>query len=58
MYSMLEWQSGGVFSHENILEGCKRKREHKVGWLVWEFDCLHFTLYISMRPHGIDCKQT
>ncbi len=26
--------------------------------LVWDFDCLHFTQYISISPHGSDCKQT
>ncbi len=26
--------------------------------LVWDFDCLHFAQYISISPHGIDCKQT
>ncbi len=31
---------------------------HKVVRFVWEFDCLHFAQYISIRPHGIDCKQT
>ncbi len=25
---------------------------------VWDFDCLHFAQYISISPHGIDCKQT
>ncbi len=34
----------------------KRKREHKVVRHVLEFDCLHFAKYISIRPHGIDCK--
>ncbi len=26
--------------------------------LVWDFDYLHFAQYISISPHGIDCKQT
>ncbi len=26
--------------------------------LVWDFDCLRFDQYISISPHGIDCKQT
>ncbi len=34
--------------------------EDKVVRLVWEFDCLHFAQYISIRPNGINCirKQT
>ncbi len=36
----------------------KRNRGHKVLRLVWEFDCLHFAQYISIRPHGIDSKHT
>ncbi len=35
----------------------KRKREHKVTRLVWDFDCLHFAQYILISPHGIDCKK-
>ncbi len=34
----------------------KRKCEHKVVRLMWV--CLHFGRYISIRSHGIDCKQT
>ncbi len=26
--------------------------------LVWDFNCLHFALYISISQHGIDCKHT
>ncbi len=26
--------------------------------LVWDLDFLHFAQYISISPHGIDCKQT
>ncbi len=36
----------------------KRKREHIVVRLAWEFDCLHFAQYIWISPHGIGCKQT
>ncbi len=25
---------------------------------MWEFDCLHFTQYMSMSPHGTSYKQT
>ncbi len=30
----------------------------KVVRLVWEFDCLYFAQYISIKPYDIDCKQT
>ncbi len=36
----------------------KRKCEHKVVRLVWEFYCLHFTLYMPLSPHSISYKQT
>ncbi len=36
----------------------KRKCEHKVVRLVWEFDCVHFPQYKPMSPHGIGYKQT
>ncbi len=45
------------FSHDRITLK-QKETEHKVVWLVWEFDCLHFAQYISMSPHGIGCKQT
>ncbi len=47
----------GRFSH-GLITSRKRKREHKVLRLVWEFHCLHFVQFISMSPHGIGCKQT
>ncbi len=35
----------------------KRKCEHKVVILMWDFDCLYFAQYISISPHDIGCKQ-
>ncbi len=52
------WPPVGIFSHDLFTLKDKRKCEHKVVRLVWEFDCLHFAKYISIWPHGIDCKQT
>ncbi len=47
-------------SHDNDhqLADLVMKREHKVVRLGWEFDCLHFAQHISIRPHGIGCKQS
>ncbi len=36
----------------------RRKCEHNGVRLVWEFDCLQFTQFIPMSPHGIGYKQT
>ncbi len=34
------------------------KTNGNVNIKLWDFDCLHFAQYISISPHGIDCKQT
>ncbi len=52
------WPPVGRFSHVTWLPEHKRKWEHKVVRLMWDFDCLRFAQYISMGPHGIGCKQT
>ncbi len=51
------WPPVGIFRHD-LITLRQKKREHKVVRLVLEFDCLHYAQYISIRPNGIDCKQS
>ncbi len=52
------WPPVGRFSHDLITLRQKERWTNIKLWNLCEFDCLHFAQYISISPHGIDCKQT
>ncbi len=45
-------QGGERFSHDQFTI------RQKETWFLSDFDSLHFAEYISISPHGIDCKQS